>query len=73
MGCHSSGTGLLKQNKVYIEGDLAVVVYSAQLKWTNKATGEVTVDDKQRWMEANVRENGRWLGIAEHASLLPEE
>lgn len=59
--------------KVHIEGDLAIMVYSVQYKWTDVSTGEVTVDDRQRWMEASLRENGRWVGIAEHASLMPEE
>jgi hypothetical protein len=59
--------------KVHIDGDMAATVYSAQLQWTEIATGVVTVGEKQRWMEALVRENGRWLGIAEHASLMPKE
>lgn len=59
--------------RIHIEDDLAITVYSAQLRWTEIATGEVTVGAKERWMEALVRQEGRWLGIAEHASWMPED
>ena len=59
-------------HKIHVSGDLAIAVYSAQLKCTNDETDETTIYDKERWMEASIRTNDRWLSIAEHASLMPE-
>ena len=59
--------------KIHISGDLAIAVYSGQLKCTNNETEESTVYEMERWMEASIRTNDRWLSIAEHASLMPEK
>ena len=57
--------------KVHISGDLAVTLYSATLKMTNIDTCESTVEEQVRWMDARVREDGRWTSIAEHGIKMP--
>ena len=59
--------------KVHVSGNLAVALYSATLKMTNIATGESTVDEQVRWMDAHVKENGRWTTIAEHGIKMPTD
>lgn len=57
--------------KVHVSGNLAVALYSATLKMTNIASGETTVEEQIRWMDAQVKENGRWTTIAEHGIKMP--
>jgi ketosteroid isomerase-like protein len=59
--------------KVHVSGDLAVTLYSATLKMTNIETGESTVEEQVRWMDARVKEDGRWASIAEHGIKMPTD
>ena len=59
--------------KVHVSGDLAVVLYSATLKMTNIETGESQVEEQVRWMDAHVKEDGRWTSIAEHGIKMPTD
>jgi len=70
---HTSASGRLQPIKVHVSGDLAVVLYSATLKMTNIETGESQVEEQVRWMDAHVKEDGRWTSIAEHGIKMPTD
>jgi len=59
--------------KVHVSGDLAVTLYSATLKMTNIETGESTVEEQVRWMDARAKKGGRWTSIAEHGIKMPTD